>query len=65
MKRYPNSPRGLLALGLLVASGFASNAQPITPVWEYTLKNLPAPLPVLTNALNGWTTDNENGTACR
>ena len=38
-----------------------THAQPITPVWEYTLKNLPAPLPVLTNTLNGWTTDLENG----
>ncbi|MBP9900270.1 MAG: hypothetical protein KBH45_02335, partial [Verrucomicrobia bacterium] len=36
-------------------------AQPITPVWEYTLKNLPAPIPVLTNTLNGWTTDLESG----
>ena len=38
-----------------------AQAQPITPVWEYTLQNLPAPLPVLTNTLNGWTTDLENG----
>ena len=38
-----------------------AQAQPITPVWEYLLNNLPAPLPILTNALNGWTADLEFG----
>lgn len=48
---------------LAAAGAWASiaQAQPITPVWEFTLKNLPAPLPVLTNTLNGWTTDLEGG----
>lgn len=60
IKRHRRSPRGLLALTLLAATCLTSKAQPITPGWEYTLKNLPAPLPILTNTL-GWTTDNENG----
>lgn len=53
--------RKLLALAVLGASCIASRAQPITPVWEYLINNLPAPLPILTNALNGWTEDNEAG----
>src|SRR5262245_7766756 len=53
---------GWLCLALLLAwlpssPGFA---QAITPVWEYLINKLPAPLPILTNKL-GWTTDLENG----
>ena len=56
-----NSRTRLLALLLAAGTCVVGRAQPITPVWEYTLQNLPAPLPVLTNALNGWTTDLEGG----
>lgn len=61
IKKLANSRCGLLALGLLAATCLTGSAQPITPVWEYLINNLPAPLPILTNTLNGWTTDNENG----
>ncbi len=52
--------RNLLVSGLVAICGFAAQAQPITPVWEHLVNNLPAPLPILTNALP-WTTDLENG----
>jgi hypothetical protein len=60
IKKLTNSWHGLLAYGLLAATCFIAQAQPITPVWEYTLKNLPAPLPILTNYV-AWTTDSEGG----
>lgn len=56
-----NPHRSLVAVGLLAAWCLTGRAQPITPVWEYLINNLPAPLPILTNTLNGWTTDLENG----
>lgn len=60
IKKITNSRRGLLAIGLLAATCLTGRTQPITPVWEYLINNLPSPLPILTNSL-GWTTDNENG----
>src|SRR5262249_43454664 len=48
---------------IILVTGLTSNssfAQPITPVWEYLITKLPAPLPILTNKL-GYTTDLENG----
>jgi len=55
-----SSPPRLLALMLLAATCLVGRAQPITPVWEYLINNLPAPLPILTNAVP-YTTDLENG----
>ena len=60
MKSDIKSPRGLLALGLLVASGLAGNAQSITPVWEHFVNKQPTPIPILTNYV-AWTTDSEGG----
>ena len=49
INKLTNSPWRLLATGLVAASCLTGRAQPINPVWEYTLKNLPAPIPILTN----------------
>src|SRR5258705_13648298 len=52
------------SIALLTASVLAlcpqrSDAQSITPVWEYLL-NKPSPLPILTNYV-AWPDDEENG----
>ena len=60
MKSDIKAQRGLLALGLLVASGLAGNAQSITPVWEHFVNKQPTPIPILTNYV-AWTTDSEGG----
>jgi hypothetical protein len=39
----------------------ALHAQQLNPVWEYLITQPTTPISVLTNALNGWTTDAETG----
>lgn len=50
---------GLVALALVLWPT-TTHAQAITPVWEYLINHLPAPLPILTNA-TPTNTDNEIG----
>jgi len=59
-KENLNSLRKLLAVALLAAGCLKGHSQPITPVWEYLISQLPSPLPILTNTV-AWTTDNELG----
>ena len=57
-----NHCSGWLSLILLAAWLFSTSAfgQAITPVWEYLINKLPAPLPILTNS-TPTNTDNEIG----
>src|ERR1051326_633341 len=51
---------GCLAAWTLVLNCGPASGQAITPVWEYLINRLPAPLPILTNSVPT-NTDNEIG----
>jgi hypothetical protein len=53
--------RSTLAFALAVSAATSVSADQLKPVWQFLVTQPSSPIPVLTNALNGWTTDNETG----
>src|ERR1051326_6284961 len=51
----------IMILAIAMSAAGLGHAQQLNPVWEFLVNHPPSPIPVLTNALNGWTTDNETG----
>jgi hypothetical protein len=51
----------LVSLAVAMSAAGVVHAQQLKPVWEYLVNKPGSPIPVLTNALNGWTTDSETG----
>lgn len=50
-----------LAILALVSAARLLHAQQLVPVWEYLVSEPSPPVLILTNTVNGWTTDNETG----
>jgi hypothetical protein len=51
----------LITLVLAASTAGTVRAQQLKPTWEYLINGPGSPIPVLTNALNGWTSDNDAG----